>query len=44
MQRKPQRTFLVHGEVEPANALAGSLKERYGLPVDVPDLKQSVEV
>jgi len=44
IQRKPQRVFLVHGEEKPAFALAASLKERFGLTVDVPELKQSVEI
>ena len=44
MQRQPKRTFLVHGEPEAALALAESLKSRFNLPVDVPELKQSFEV
>ncbi|NWG17772.1 MAG: MBL fold metallo-hydrolase [Chloroflexi bacterium] len=43
-QRKPQRTFLVHGELEAATALAGGLKERYGMAVFIPEWKQSFEV
>jgi len=42
--RKPARTFLVHGEPEPAAALASGLKDRYGLQVDMPAWKQSYEV
>jgi hypothetical protein len=34
----------VHGEEKPALALAEALKQRYGLSVDVPEWKQSVEV
>jgi metallo-beta-lactamase family protein len=44
MQQKPKRTFLVHGEEKPAFALAESLKQRYGVAVDVPEWKQTVEV
>jgi metallo-beta-lactamase family protein len=44
MGRKPSRTFLVHGEPEPAFALANSLKTRYNAVVDVPEWKQSFEV
>jgi metallo-beta-lactamase family protein len=44
MQRKPRRTFLVHGEPDAANTLAASLKSRVGLAVDVPAWKQSFEV
>jgi metallo-beta-lactamase family protein len=43
-QQKPQRTFLVHGEEPAALALQGSLKERFGLAVDVPTLKQSFDL
>jgi metallo-beta-lactamase family protein len=35
-ERKPQRTFLVHGEEPSALSLAGDLQVRYGLRVDVP--------
>jgi len=44
MQRKPARTFLVHGEPESAFSLADSLKQRFNLPVNVPEWKQSFEV
>jgi metallo-beta-lactamase family protein len=44
IRQKPRRTFLVHGEEKPAFALAESLKQRYGLVIDVPEWKQSVEV
>lgn len=44
IKQKPRRTFLVHGEEAPALSLANDLKQRYGLVVDVPDWKQSVEV
>ncbi len=42
MQRKPQRTFLVHGEGEAQPALAEALKQRFGMQVDVPEFKQTV--
>lgn len=35
MNYKPKRTFLVHGEPEPANALKGSLEREFNLTVDV---------
>jgi len=44
MERKPKRTFLVHGEPPSQFALAESLKTSYGMQVDVPDLKDQVEV
>lgn len=44
MKRKPRRTFLVHGELAAANALAAGLRQRYGLQVDIPTWKQSFEV
>jgi metallo-beta-lactamase family protein len=44
MQKKPARTFLVHGEPEAADALAGSLGAAYGLKVDVPEWKAEFEV
>ncbi len=44
MQRKPERTFLVHGEPKAQFALADSLKERYGMRVDVPEWKEAVSL
>ena len=44
MQRKPRRTFLVHGEGQAQFTLADALKAQYGLQVDVPEWKQEVEV
>lgn len=44
LSRKPRRTFLVHGEPESAQALAGSLKDHFGMRVDVPEWKQSYEL
>jgi metallo-beta-lactamase family protein len=44
MSRMPRRTFLVHGEMEAASALASSLRQRFGLQVDIPAFKQSFEV
>jgi metallo-beta-lactamase family protein len=41
---KPKRTFLVHGEVPAATALADELRARYNLTVDIPAWKQSFEV
>jgi metallo-beta-lactamase family protein len=44
MERKPKRTFLIHGEPENALVLAQGLQERFGIVVDVPALRQSFEV
>ena len=44
MQRKPKRTFLVHGEGQAQFTLAEALKTAYGIQVDVPEWKQQVEV
>lgn len=44
ISRKPARTFLVHGEPDAQTALAGSLRSRFGLQVDIPMWKQSFEV
>ncbi|MBZ0281545.1 MAG: MBL fold metallo-hydrolase [Anaerolineae bacterium] len=44
IERKPRRTFLVHGEPESATALAESLRTRFGLQVDIPAWKDSFEV
>lgn len=39
MQQKPERTFLVHGEIESSSALAQTLQTNFGLTVDIPDMK-----
>lgn len=44
MKRKPRRTFLVHGELPAANALARTLRDRLNLQVDIPSWKQSFEM
>jgi metallo-beta-lactamase family protein len=45
MQKRPTRTFLVHGEPDSAEALADSLKAEVGFSrVDIPDMHQSFEV
>lgn len=44
MTRKPQRTFLVHGEPEAQFTLADALKARFNLEVDVPEWKQVVSL
>ncbi|MDZ7642536.1 MAG: MBL fold metallo-hydrolase [Desulfurivibrio sp.] len=45
MERKPARTFLVHGESDAATALAASLKEQAGFSqLDIPELHQEFEV
>jgi metallo-beta-lactamase family protein len=40
----PQRTYLTHGELEGANALAAELKSARGWDVVVPKLRESVEL
>lgn len=41
MEKKPERTFLVHGEEEASMALAASLKSEQGLArIDIPDQHQ----
>lgn len=44
MTRKPERTFLVHGEPQAATALVAALREQYDLRADVPALHESFEV
>lgn len=45
IKKKPLRTFLVHGEDGPLNALSEGLKKEVGLErVDIPDLHQSFSV
>jgi metallo-beta-lactamase family protein len=44
MQKKPSRTFVVHGEEESAAALAEGLRTVHAFPnVEIPDLHQSFE-
>jgi metallo-beta-lactamase family protein len=44
MNRKPQRTFLVHGEEPSALSLAQTLKQTYGMQVDAPLLGQHFDL
>jgi metallo-beta-lactamase family protein len=45
MEKKPARTFLVHGEEDATTALAEALKSEHGLGrVDVPELHQEFEL
>ena len=45
MQKKPQQTFVVHGEEESANALAEALRSEVGFKsVHIPDPHQSFTV
>lgn len=44
MERKPKRTFLVHGEGPAQHSLAQAITARYGLQVEVPEWKAQVEV
>lgn len=43
-KRKPSRVFVVHGEEESAETLAGRITERFGAQVTVPSLKDSFEI
>jgi metallo-beta-lactamase family protein len=45
MAKKPQRTFIVHGEDEASNSLAEALRTELGLKqVVIPDALQSFEI
>lgn len=45
MEKKPARTFLVHGEEESSAALAEALRSEHGLArIDIPEMHQEVEV
>ncbi len=45
MQKKPKRTFVVHGEEESAVAFAETLRNDLGFgQVDIPDLQQAFEI
>jgi metallo-beta-lactamase family protein len=45
MQKKPVRTFVVHGEEDAATALAESLRKELGFPmVEIPEPHQTFEV
>jgi metallo-beta-lactamase family protein len=44
IEQKPQRTFLVHGEEEPAESLQHILNERFNMQVDIPQMGQAFEV
>lgn len=45
MQKKPARTFVVHGEEDAATALAESLRKELGFPmVEIPEPHQAFEV
>ncbi|MFA6500197.1 MAG: MBL fold metallo-hydrolase RNA specificity domain-containing protein, partial [Desulfurivibrionaceae bacterium] len=45
MQKKPARTFVVHGEEDAATALAESLRQERGFPrVEIPEPHQAFEV
>lgn len=45
MQKKPQHTFLVHGEEEGSSALAAALTEQLGFTnVKIPEMRQEFEV
>ncbi|HLV36524.1 MAG TPA: MBL fold metallo-hydrolase [Spirillospora sp.] len=44
MRDKPRRTFLVHGEVEAATALANDLYDTFHIETDVPEWKQTFKV
>ncbi len=45
MEKKPERTFIVHGEVEAAQALKANLEQKLGFArVEIPNLYQRVEI
>lgn len=44
IERKPSRTFLVHGEPEPAASLKQSLESKFNLRVDIPNEGDHFEV
>jgi metallo-beta-lactamase family protein len=45
MQKKPEHTFIVHGEEESCQALAESLKTGLGFSnINIPEMHQSFEV
>jgi len=43
-EKRPDKVFLVHGELEPAMALADGLHSQFGISAKIPDWKQSFEV
>ena len=42
--KKPERTFLVHGEPESSQALAEKIREKFGWDVEIPTQGQSFEL
>ncbi len=45
MQKKPEHTFIVHGEIEPAQALADSLQTGLGFKnINIPDMDQTFDI
>jgi metallo-beta-lactamase family protein len=44
MSKRPQHVYLVHGELAPASALAGSLRQSFGIDAKIPDWKQSFDL
>jgi metallo-beta-lactamase family protein len=45
MEKKPEHTFIVHGEIESAQALADSLKTGLGFNnIAIPDMDQTFEI
>jgi metallo-beta-lactamase family protein len=44
MHSKPKHMYLVHGELQPATALAQALNNELGIAVKIPDWKQSFTV
>lgn len=43
-ERKPRRVFVVHGEVEAAEHLAGRIRQETGAEVTIPQLKESFAI
>ena len=45
MQKKPEHTFVVHGEIDSAHALAEGLQSEFGFNnIAIPDMNQSFEI
>lgn len=44
IKQRPHRTFLVHGELQCAEALRAKLHEKFQMPVEIPEPGQSFEI
>lgn len=43
-ERRPKRIHVVHGEPEGSASLAAEMRERFGVKVNLPEYKESVEI